>query len=89
MELVTPALARQLRGYLIDALGHDQHRSIYGLRQKISHRTVETTRQHDALPILGYEGKGAVNAEDRVHVTSEQPAPSLRFVDRPEALGFF
>ena len=54
VELLGPSTARQLRRDLVDALGDDQHWSIGGLRQKVSHRTVETSRQHDALahPVL-------------------------------------
>src|SRR6266542_96569 len=89
VELVSPSTAPQLRGDLVDALGDDQNWSIGGLRQKVSHRTVETSRQHDAFPLLCYEGKGAVDAEHCPDVTSEQPAPCFRFINRPESLRVF
>jgi hypothetical protein len=89
MELVFPPAPSELRGDLVDALSHDQYWSVGGLCQKIPQRTVEASRQHDALPILCYEGEGAVDVENCAHVTSEQPAPSFRFVDRPKSLGSF
>src|ERR1700682_2323108 len=61
VKLAGPSAAVELRGDLVDALGHDQYWSIGGLRQKISHRTVETSRQHDTLAVLCNERKGAVD----------------------------
>src|SRR5439155_10529987 len=89
VELVTPSTACELRRDLVDSLGNDQCWPIGGLRQKVSHWTVETSRQHHALPILCYESKGAVDLKYFVDVTSEQPAPSFRFVGRPESLGLW
>ena len=63
MELGRPATPRELRGDLVDPFGHDQHRTIRGFRQEVAHRAVEASRQHDALPILSHQGKGAVEAE--------------------------
>jgi hypothetical protein len=43
--------------------------------------------QYDALSILGYEGKGTVDAEDAPDVTGEQLASSFARIDGPEPLG--
>ena len=80
-------MSRQLGRDLVDPFGDDQHGAVDGLRQKVSERPVQTSRQHHALPILCYESKGAVDLKYFVDVTSEQPAPSFRFVARPESLG--
>src|SRR6202011_1592846 len=57
VKLVSPSTALELCGDFVDALGHNQYRPVGGLRQKISQRTVETSRQHDTLAVLRYEGK--------------------------------
>jgi hypothetical protein len=80
-------VARELGGDLVDALSHDQHWAIGSFRQKVSQRPVETSSQNDALAVLRNERKGSVDFENCAHVTSEQPASSLRFVDRPQSLG--
>ena len=79
-------MARQLRRDLVDALGHDQHWSIGGLRQKVSHRTVETSRQHDALAFLRDEREGAVDVEHWPDVIREESGRGFGFVIRPEPL---
>ena len=89
VELIGPPVTPELRRDLVDSLGNDQYWPIGGLRQKVSHRTVETSRQCDPLPILSNESKRAVDAQYSIDVTSEQPAPSFRFVDRPESLGLW
>ena len=89
VELPGPSMACQLRGNLVDALGDDQHWSIGGLRQKVPHGAVETSRQQDPLAVLRNKGEGPVKVQNFAQVTSEQPAPSFRFVDRPQPLGPF
>jgi len=89
VELINPSTAPQLGRDLVHALRHDQHWSVGRLREKISHRTVETSRQHDAFPILRYEGKGAVDPEYSLGVAGQQPASRFRSVNRPESLGLF
>ncbi len=79
----------ELGGNLVDARSYHKYRSIGGLRQKVSHWTIETSCERDALSVLRNERKGAVDVQDFSNITSEQPAPSLRFVDRPEALRSF
>ena len=86
MELFHPTLARQLAGDLVDALGDYQDGPVECLGEKITERPIETPRQHYPLAFLRYQGKGAVDVKNRIHVTSEQPAPGLRFVGPPEAL---
>ncbi len=71
VELVCPPTPFQLRGDLVDALGDDQRWSIGSLGEKISQRTVETSRQYDLLPVLRNERKRAVDAKNCIHVTSE------------------
>ena len=88
MELARPAAPSQLGGDLVDALGDDQCRSIDRLGEKISEWSIEAPRQHYPLTILGYNGKGAIDAKNSVHITSEQPAPGFRFVACPEPLRF-
>src|ERR1700688_2907782 len=89
MELISPPVARELRGDLVDAFGHNQYRPVDGLRQKVPHRAIETSRQHDALPILCNEGIGAIDTEHRPDVTGEQPASCFGPVNRPKSLGLF
>jgi hypothetical protein len=89
MELSGPSTSRQFSGDLVDALGDDQHRPVDGLRQEVAQRPVEASGKEDALTVLSNEGERAVKVENFSGVTSEQRAPSLRFVDRPEALGIF
>jgi len=86
MELVRPAATRQLGGDLVDSLGDDQRRSVDSLGQKVSKWPVETSGQHHSLAILRHDCERAIDAENSFDITSEQPAPRFRFVDRPEAL---
>ena len=87
MKLIGPAVPPQLGGNLVDALGNYQNGSVGGFCQEVAQRPVQTTGQQNSLAILGDNRKGSVDAENFIRVTSEQPASSLRFVDRPEPLG--
>jgi hypothetical protein len=89
VELLRPSPTRELPRDLVDSLGYYQRRTVDGLGKEISQRAIETARQHNALTILRHQGKGSVDAENCVCITSEQPAPSLRFVDRPEPLRLY
>ena len=77
----------ELAGNLIDAVSNDQYGSVGSLRQKVSQRPIETSDEHHALAFLRNEGEGAGDLEYSVGITSEQPAPCLRFVDLPQSLG--
>src|SRR5881398_3423513 len=89
MELPRPPVPPQFSGDLVDALGYDEHRPVDSLRQEIAQGPVEAPGEQDSLAVLGNKRERAVKVENFSRVTSEQPAPSLRFVDRPEALGIF
>ena len=80
-------MSRQLGRDLVDPFGDDQHGAVDGLRQKVSERPVQTAGQYYPLAVLGNDGKRAIELKNRAGVTSEQPAPSFRFVARPESLG--
>ena len=86
MELVGPAMACELGSYLVNALGDDQRGSFDGLCQEIPHWPVEAAREQNTLAVLHYQCKGAIDCQNCIDITSEQPAPSLRFVGLPEAL---
>jgi|SRR6185295_5145907 len=87
MKLIGPAVPPQLGGNLVDALGDYQNGSVGGFCQEVSQRTVQAAGEQHSLAILGDDRKGSVDAENFTRVTSEQPASSLRFVDRPKPLG--
>ena len=86
MELAGPAETRQLGGDLVDALAHDQHRSVSGLRQEIAERTVETAREHHPLSLLCDKGERAVDLEDDTGVGCEEQALSVGLGGAPESL---
>jgi hypothetical protein len=86
MELLLPAATSQFGGNLIDALSDNEHWTVDRFREKISQRPIETAGEENALAVLDYQRKGSIDRQNGVEITSEQPAPSLRFVDRPEAL---
>jgi hypothetical protein len=80
VELRRPTMTLELSGDLVYPLGHHQDRPVGGLRQEITHRTVETARQNDALPLLCHERKGSVDPEHCLRVTSQEPPSYLWFV---------
>src|SRR4051812_9060118 len=89
MELSGPAASPQFGGDLVDALRDNQHRPVDRFRQEIPKRPVEAAREHNSFTVLCDDRKGAIKIKNFSGVTSEQPAPSLRFVDHPEALSIF
>lgn len=81
VELISPSVTSELRCNLVDAIGNDQHRTIGGLCEKISHWTVETSRQQNALAILCEERERAVDIENCVGVAVEEATSSFSFID--------
>ena len=78
MELVRPSMPRELRGDFVDALADDENWSVGGFREEVSHRSVETSREHDALSFLRDEGESAIDGENFVGVAGEQAGVERR-----------
>jgi hypothetical protein len=86
MKLVVPSTPPKLGGDFVDALGDNERGTLDSLGQEVSQRPIETAREEDSVTVLDHQSERAVELKNSVQVTSEQPAPSLRFVASPEAL---
>jgi hypothetical protein len=86
MELVRPSMAAELLSDFVDALGYDENWSVGGFCEEVSHRSVETSREHDALSFLRHECESAVDPENFVGIATEQQASSVGLINRPQSL---
>jgi hypothetical protein len=86
MKLVGPSTPPELGSDFVDALGDNQRRTLHGLGQEVPERPIETACKEYSLTVLDHQSERSVELKNSVQVTSEQPAPSLRFVASPEAL---
>lgn len=86
MKLIAPPASPELRGDLVNSFGNDKRRPVDSLCEEVAERAVETAGEENAVAILNHQCEGAVDRENSVEITSEQPLPGFRFVDRPEPL---
>jgi hypothetical protein len=86
MKLILPSVTLELFSDLIDSIRNYQHWSVSGFREKVSHRTVETSREKNSLAFLRHDRKGASNVEHWAHVIGEQSVASFGFIHRPQSL---
>src|SRR5690349_3021433 len=72
MELIAPPKPIQLSRDCVDPLGHNEHRSFTRLGEEVAKRTIETSREHHALPILRNERKRPFESANAFHIRGQQ-----------------